>query len=270
MDALNYIWLSNDKYYDPKEFASKSPIPTEYLDNAVRTARDNPDVQVNIWAEFGKVDKRYFDDFVIKPQNLTFRNLNDVEGYREDPLFHDANADIWKKCDLVRLYVLDHVISKENAANAYFSDFDIKSPKFSSAPVQDKLKHTGYVFSYCDRDKNGHGYIENGWFGINGAYERENNLLKKEFIPSTKSGYAWGNKNGWMAFCKCAGKICNLSGKITTELLKDYAIDVGGIESTGGEVTLDREGTLLPSYPQFPRRQSSPLASQNTALVATP
>ncbi len=255
MDVLNYIWLNNKQHYDAEKFFSESPIPREYLSHAAETAGKNPEVKFYVWVDFDEINPqkiRFDEDRYPKPYNLFFKNLKDVKAYNENPYLADSSASFWKKIDLLRLYVVQHVLSNEKVSTAYYSDFDMNIPRLSSSLVQTPLKNVGFVFCY-DFDLAGL-FFENGFLGIDGLNDRSLRWLKT-FISSAIKSYD-KYPNGWNVYCKIAQSICRSKKYEAVVDLEKYgflASTLWGAGSIGGRVSfkdITAQEVKRPSFPQ--------------------
>ncbi len=210
--VLNYVWIPNKDYYDSSLFESRSPIPAEYLNNAVRVARDHPDMTVWIWCDYELLredEKAFLGNLRGLPENIHFKDMNDIVAYREEKkkkkkgVKTGQKSSAWKKVDLARLLVLEHVFKRTGANEVFYSDLDVINPAFES----EHLKKRGIVF--CCYDHDGHErrkFLENGFLGLHRKWA---DFLSKNFIPETRKGYQEGQKDGWFAFKACAKKLCS-------------------------------------------------------------
>lgn len=268
MDTLNYIWLSNKKYYNPAKFESKSPIPVEYLNNAIKTALQNQNVNVFVWIDSKKIrgqDASFLNQVAV-PENLSFRDLNTVDVYRNDPFFQNRATNIWQKCDLLRLSVVDHVLTNKTVETAFYSDFDVYIPKISSKVIQGRLNKTGLIFCYVRH------FFENGFFGIRRDKKK---LLEDMFIPYTKTGYGDGYKNGWTAFRLSAGIACDCGEGIFINVnkIRKVAIELAtlyGGSSVKGAVAFDQTRQLLGVDGWAAAAKEVALASKKSEVIALP
>jgi|GEM_PF-2446838 len=219
--ALNYVWISDRNYYDPSQFASRSPIPAEYLNNALCIAGQNPDVTTLIWYDpslVTKAETQVLEDLPLKPANVKFMDLRDVSAYRNLPLFalpnetpnptQNPHAVIWKKVDLARMLVLDHVFRRMKAKEAIYSDFDIIQPEVRAPELKTLLNKFGVFFSKFDRDGQvDRPFVENGFMGFKHTRAP---AIRRMFIRKTLEEYADGSvMNGWLAFRSCAVELSN-------------------------------------------------------------
>lgn len=215
---LNYVWLANRNYYDPARMASGSPIPAEYLNNALITADENSDLKVCIWVDQDQINEAgriLLSSFRAGHKNVTFRNLGEVAAYRNmirrpiGPVSLavgvDNMAQTWRYVDLTRMLVLDHVFRSENPKEAFYSDFDVTEPSLNGKEVRRLMNRFGLVFAKYDRDGlAANKYLENGFMGFDRLYARQ---IRDKVIPAIAKAYHHGDQNGWLAFCACAGEI---------------------------------------------------------------
>jgi len=252
MDVLNFVWLKDHNNSGPADPNYSFPIPKKDLDNAIKTAKENPDHQVNIWLNYMDLDaneKVYLKNFAEKAPNVTYRDLNDVAAFRTNPLFQSNNEiDKWRKNDFVRLIVTEHSLSKENAARAYYADFDFNLPALSSDKVQGNVDRAGFVLCHDGT------IIENGFFGFSNSFENTTHFLRDKLIPETLEAYNptktyidpcthkertfAPEPEGYGTFSRCVAdvvdndllqrgkKLSSIKGNIDDDVLPDYTIPV--------------------------------------------
>ncbi|MDD4616995.1 MAG: hypothetical protein PHW76_07795 [Alphaproteobacteria bacterium] len=255
MKVLNYIWLLGDKkYYDPKNFASESYIPAEYLNNVISTAKINPNVKVYLWLDFKQLSRKDIT-FLAKlnkntPDNLIFKDLNVVKAYREEPILHDPSAGIWKKVNYSRLIVADHVLKAPKVEQVFYSDLDLILGKISSTRIQKKMRK-GYVFCWTTFSDTGTKYFENGFFGFD---KLRASVLRDKFIPATLEAMRQTSyRNEWPTFRRCTRNLFKRNLKSPEWKAHEYAIRIKTIWGPGrneNNVSFDKDCAITGQPPR--------------------
>ncbi len=252
--SLNYVWIANKEYYDPRHFASGSPIPVEYLHNAFRIANKNPFVPVLIWCDFGlftRPEKNFLLNLLGRPINLAFEDLRNIRSYRwSRPAMAYRRTkntdDLWRCLDLARLLVVRHVLENMDVQAAFYSDFDVANPDTESDAAVRSLRRIGLYFGFDHwfAGKDGEafgGYVENQFFGVHRHKGLE--ILDRRFIPAARQAVSRDREdNGWPAFRRCAMSLIG-----TEDVEKTSSLAVRHIPMRG-QTLFDENALVLPPY----------------------
>jgi len=152
--CLNFIWLPlkfavpNQTYYDP--------IPPEYLQNAVKSGMNNPDVDVYLWVDSKRLTSRQLTFLEGNTSgNLTISNLRTIDGYSKEPLFQQEDETfnwrqnkhslIWRQVDAARILICLHTLA--NYDQVFYADMDIVPLNVKSARIQSALFNHGIILA---------------------------------------------------------------------------------------------------------------------------
>lgn len=223
--TLNFVWIGgNISYYDPTRSCCGSLIPADLLNNAFLFAHKNPEVETFIWFDsacYERHEIQFFNNRCAPPPSVRFRDLRTIPSYDEnDRMNHPRCQDVWKKVDLARLTVLNHVLSVSDTTQAFYSDFDIRSFCLNAARIQDPLKKNGFLFN-LNGSGNGGAAIENQFMGFSKQTQK---LLERDILSTVRQCLEQGAPNGWLPFAVCAQRVFGLKKALQDGSVLTYSL----------------------------------------------
>lgn len=233
--VLNYVWISRQEEPSADFSARKSPIPEKYADHAIKMIRAYPETEFLVWIDEFLApagSRQILKDMLEKAGclNAHVRDLNEIPLYAaEKEYFHGPISDlhmdrqIYKKADMARIIVIDHVLREDLADTVFYADLDIEELQLRSENLQKSIEDHGVVFARSSR--NGihiQAHLENQFFGISRS---QASFVSDLLLPVTYHAIMRRNDDGWNAFVACAVRqygqeSCGLNGKsiITREI----------------------------------------------------
>lgn len=181
--SINHVWIQAVRI--PKSNVETCPIPDGLIANAREIARTHDGVPVNIWVDIcgvGQTDA----DIITKlneqetAPNITFKSLDEVPKYIEDPFFRlppQTQSNLfWDQADIARVRVIEHLLEKNEAAIYSDMDMNLFDRHFSRA-LRILKEHSAVVG--LDGGKGG---LENQFFGFKPEKQAfvSNVLLRKD------------------------------------------------------------------------------------------
>jgi len=170
--CLNFIWL-------PLRFAVPGqaycdPIPPEYIENAVKTGMDNPDVDVHLWVDSKRLTSRQLTFLEESTSgSLTISNLRIINGYSKEPLFQyedetfnwrqNKHSLIWRQVDAARILICLHTLAHYD--QVFYADMDTINLNVASASIQSIMSEHGIILA-GNINQMGQARYENGMFGF--------------------------------------------------------------------------------------------------------
>ncbi len=221
--VVNYMWLSN-KPETPSSEAARNPLLSRhservaalYIGNFLTIAGMTPDADFVLWVDHALLSEasiRFLTDMcrTAETKNVYVRDLKEIAKYRALPLFQagtDSNdapdSPLWKKVDLARLLVLEHVLATTRVQQVFYSDMDIVDPQVSTPQMQKILDGHGMAFVKIVRHTGSNpSYLENSFTGLTRQGEA---FLTDRLLPVVQEGRYWRETNS-MAFA-CSPNAC--------------------------------------------------------------
>lgn len=186
--SVNYIWISSHQH-DTNDTPTLSSINHTALDFAFENARNYPFAAFTLWIDNESLDpsSRFFLEshaYLSSLENLTIKNLRDLDKYRNDPIFDQGNKiRIRAKADYARIIVLDHTAHQaKDGEHIFYSDLDAPDIEITAPQVQRVLQSTGIA---CAATIDG---LENGYIGLHTS--KETRTFIQDLCESTREAAA--------------------------------------------------------------------------------
>lgn len=206
--ALNFLWLGLDLPAIPCPYEDHiyNPMPSEYIENVNRAAKNNPETDTSLWVDSERLTPlQYAWLKAALPAPVKLQDLRSIPEYNSEALYNEGDANkcwreendqsslIWRQVDAAKVLIT----LQGDYEQSFFTDMDYAHLELNSDEIQERMNEYGFLIGEysCTSDLDIERKIENQFFGIT----KENKEFFKDLYVKTIDE-AYKGENGWPIF----------------------------------------------------------------------